>query len=148
MMSSHIREMRSRHLQKHLHKLSRRPSKWSATVKSKHATLALSGPGRSNQFRKKPKAGHLGTHLDRRLTWITYIKTKRNQDNASLEGFSCSLVDASLSIAAEERVVNHNKRLRTCDIHPSGSAANSYVEFAERFRKTVRLVCWFVPNTL
>ncbi|CAB0041818.1 unnamed protein product [Trichogramma brassicae] len=105
--------------------------------------------------KKAPALAHqtlLWLHLDRRLTWKTYIWTKRKQFGLKLKRLYW-LIGRKSSLSLENKVLLYKSILKPVwqyGIQLWGAAAKSNIDILERFQsKVLRSMVdapWFVPN--
>jgi hypothetical protein len=86
---------------------------------------------------------YLGVHLDRRLTWAKYIKTKRKQLNLKAKQIHWLLRRRS-TLSFESKLLLYKAVLKpiwTYGIQLWGTASNSNIEILLRFQsKTLRCI--------
>jgi len=97
---------------------------------------------------------HLGTHLDRRLTWRKHITTKRNQLDLKLRNLYW-IIGRKAQLSLENKLLVYKVILKpvwTYGIQLWGTASNSNLEILERFQSKALCITTdaprYVPNTI
>lgn len=95
---------------------------------------------------------YLGLHIDKRLTWKTHIKLKRQQLDIKTKRMYW-LLGSKSQLSLENKVLLYKSILKpvwTYGIELWGTASNSNIEILQRYQsKTLRLISnspWFVSN--
>lgn len=155
------REETSRRVQKHLNLIQEWLYKWRIAAneqKSVQVTFTLKNlicPPVTLNNKPIPQADsakYLGMHLDKRMTWKTYIWNKRKQLGLILHKLYWligpkSKLSLNCKIAVYKCII---KPVWTYGIQLWGSAKNSNIEILERFQnKALRIIVgtsWYVTN--
>ena len=95
---------------------------------------------------------YLGMHLDRRLTWKTHIKAKRDELNIRFRDLLW-LLGRQSKLSLENKLLVYKAVLRpvwTYGVQLWGCASNSNIEILQRFQtailKTISNAPWFITN--
>ncbi|KAG7305612.1 hypothetical protein JYU34_009704 [Plutella xylostella] len=148
-------------LQSELDQISKWLSVWrikSSASKSTHITFTL----RKGNCPEVKLAGeplphsdsvkYLGIHLDRRLTWKTHIKKKRDELNLRYRSLWWLLGRKSM-LSLENKLLVYKTILKpiwTYGIQLWGSACNSNIEILQRYQnillKSISHAPWFITN--
>ena len=136
-------------------------NKWNIKVnseKSTHVTFSLRRGNcpeirlNNNPIPQSDCVKYLGMHIDRRLTWKTHIKMKKQQLNIKTKRLFWLLGPKS-RLSLRNKVLIYKAILKpvwTYGIQLWGTASNSNIEILQRYQsKTLRLIVnapWFVSN--